>query len=153
MGWWQSEDGEGYVGDRPADIMGTALSDALGETFEIDLLAGFLAALGSALLRNPRELTSEGRDLRQLSILVEFADRPPVVVPVRPPPVESGLENSLFDALEAIAFQYRISDIGRPPSLAELLETVAFVARGHIVDEDDRPVSLRAIRAVDREHA
>jgi|SRR5215510_12006363 len=154
MGWWESENGKGFIGDRPADILGTALTDALGDKFDIDLFAGFLAALGSALLRNPRELTSETRDLREIAFMAEFADRPPVVMPVRPAPVETRLENSLFDALEAVAFQYQVGEMARPPTLAELLETLAFVARGHLIDNETRhPVSLRAIRPVDKPHA
>jgi hypothetical protein len=152
MGWWESEDGRGFVGDGPADILGAALGEALGDSFDPDLFAGFLSALGAALLRNPLELTAETRSLEQYAIAVQYGDQPPMIVPVRPAPRDGGLEDALFDALESIAFQYRISEIGRPPTLAELLETTAFVARGHIV-EDGTSLALRAIRPVERNHA
>lgn len=152
MGWWESEDGQGFVGDAPADILGTALDEALGDIFDPDLFAGFLSALGAALLRNPGELTTGTQPLEQYAIAVEYGDRPPMIVPVRPAPRDSGLEDALFDALESIAFQYRISEIGRAPTLAELLETAAFVGRGRIV-EDGASLTLRAIRPVERDHA
>jgi hypothetical protein len=155
MGWWESEDGSGIVGDRPADILGTALEHALGEGFDTDLFAGFLAATGAALLRNPAALLSDVPLPGGLAFVAELDDAPPIEVPVRPAPVWTSLEDELYDALEAVAFQYRLSDADRAPRLAELLETIAFVARGHVVEPGTgRSLTLRGVyaRARDARH-
>ncbi|MBV1796820.1 hypothetical protein [Siccirubricoccus sp. G192] len=151
MGWWASEDGAGQIGDRPADILGTALTEALGERFDPDLLAGFLAGLGAALLRNPAALVAEGPAVAGQRIEMQVEGQAPVEVPIRPAVAWSGLERSLFDALEAAAFQYQLSGVARPPRLAELLETVGFVARGHLYDPETGAVLvLRGIRPARR---
>jgi hypothetical protein len=145
MGWWASEDGTGLIGDRPADILGTALNDALGDRFDVDLLTGFLVAVGGALLRNPSELVSDGLE-PDTSIVVDFADAPAVFVPIARPAMTGGLDDALYDALEAVAFQYRVSELERAPRLAEILETIAFVARGHVTDTRGAPLTLDGIR-------
>ena len=107
MGWWASEDGTGVIGDRPADILGTALNDALGDRFDVDLLTGFLVAVGGALLRNPSELVSDGLE-PDTSIVVDFADTPAVFVPITRPGMTGGLDDALYDALEATMTEVKV---------------------------------------------
>jgi hypothetical protein len=145
MGWWASEDGTGVIGDRPADILGTALTDAFGDRFDVELLAGFLVAVGGALLRNPSELVSDGLE-PDTAIAIEFSDLPAVLVPIMRPAVTGALDDAVYDALEAAAFHYRVSELERAPTLAEILETIAFVARGHVTDGGGAPLELDGIR-------
>lgn len=143
MGWWTSDDATGLIGDRPADILGGALEDALGPRFDRDLLGGFLSALGAALLRDPARLVAEGAAVAALAIAIEVGDDPPDIVPIRRAEDGGGLEDALFDALEAVAFQYLASGPERLPRLSEVLETLAFTARGHLMDPetgDDLPL-------------
>jgi hypothetical protein len=146
VGWWASADGAGIIGDRPADILGMALSDALGPRYDVELLGGFLAAVGGALLRNPTELVCD-KIVPGSELVAEFAEEPAIAVPVQAPPVSTGLDDAVHDALEAAAFQYRTTSLDRAPRLDEILETIALVARGHVVDTAGRPLELERIRA------
>jgi hypothetical protein len=145
MGWWESEDGTGFIGDRPADILGSALADAFGERFDLDLFGGFLASVGAALLRNPDELVRDAIGPKT-AIVAELSEMPGLVVPIRASGRRSGLDDGVYDALEAVAFQYRVSELDRLPRLAEILETIAFVARGHVTDANGRTVPLERVR-------
>jgi hypothetical protein len=149
MGWWPSADGSGIIGDAPADVMGDLLDDAIGQEFDTDLFAGFLVAIGGALKRNARRLIADPDVLEGSAICAWLGDEPPLVVPLGSSQQETSLDEHVDDALESIAFRYRTTDFERPPRLAEVLETVAFAARGRIVSaEDGRPLALRGIEAL-----
>jgi hypothetical protein len=147
MGWWQSSDGQGHIGDGPADILGTALTDALGESFDLDLLAGFVASLGSALLLDPAELVLEGHAIERREVEILTAEHPAVVVPITADLPRGMLEERLFDSLEAVAFAYQDSGVERLPRLAEVLETLGFIARGRLREPGSKTgLTLRGIR-------
>ncbi|MBO1076166.1 hypothetical protein [Roseomonas marmotae] len=147
MAWWQSSDGLGHIGDRPADILGTALTEALGESFDLDLLAGFLSSLGSALLLDPEALVLEGHAIARREMEILTAEIPPIVVPISTDMPGGMLEERLFDSLEAMAFSYRDSGVDRLPRLAEVLETLSFVARGRLREPGSgTELTLRGIR-------
>jgi len=135
MGWWATEDGTGSIGDRPADVLGALLTGSLGERLDRDLLAGFLAAVGGAVLRDPARLVADPPRPGD-AILAELDGAPPLTVPVAAPLVETGLDDAAFAALEDASFCYREGGPERLPTWAELLETVAFVARGRLTDAD-----------------
>jgi hypothetical protein len=149
MGWWVSSDGTGMIGDGPADTLEATLTDALGETFDTELFAGLLGALGATLSRNPGMLLADPSSLRDAVMVAGFDDGEPLRVPVRQAVAPGLLEDRLHAALDAIAMEYRVSSAVRPPRLAEVLETLAFVTRGRIVDADTRqPLNLRGVRVV-----
>jgi hypothetical protein len=140
MGWWASDDGSGLIGDRPGDVLGALLTDSLGPRFDVELLGGFLRAVGGAVLRDPARLLSDPPRPGD-AIAAEFGDRPPLRVAVTVPAVTGGLDDAVFEALETTSFLYREGGPQRPPRWAELLETIAFVARGHVED-----ATLRCVR-------
>jgi hypothetical protein len=144
MGWWESADGTGVIGDRPADILGTVLFEAFGDPVEVDLFAGFLAAVGSAILRNASELVAEPIP-PQTQLVAHLAVSPPVTVVIWPVAISGGLDAAVFDAVEAVAFAYRQTSLARPPRLEEIAETIAFVSRGHLADAAGRRVDLERI--------
>jgi hypothetical protein len=144
MGWWATADGSGVIGDRPADLLGRALNEALGSQFDVELFSGFIAALGAALMRDPGEFVLD-QPAGEASIVVEFAERKPLQVPVASGAFVGGLDRLLLDVLELAVFHYRLGP-ERLPSIAELLDTLAFVARDHIVDLDGTHLRLTRIR-------
>jgi hypothetical protein len=146
MGWWTSEDGAGVIGDRPVDILGGVLTSSLGERFSAELLAGFLVALAAALARTPDELLDGSFDPDEVAFVVEYAGRPTAVVALVPPAMPTSLDDAVYAALARVAAEYRVSALDRNPSLPELLETVAFAARGHVLTEDRAsPLALTRI--------
>ena len=144
MGWWTSADGLGLIGDRPADILAGALRDALGARFDVDLLAGFLTATGAALRRNPEVLLSGGIPEGAV-IVATFSGAPDVEAPVLEPVVRGGLDDALLDALDSVAYHYRLTELERAPRLTEVLETLAFVAHGRVTALDGTPLDLTGI--------
>ena len=147
MGWWESQDGTGVIGDRPADAFAAVLDESLGGSVDTDLFAGVLHAFGAALLRNPRELVADPPQ-PGTAIVAELDRRAPLAVPIEAGPEATNLDDALFDALESAVFHYREAGPERLPRLDELLETLAFVSRGRLVDADTgAPVELRRIRA------
>jgi hypothetical protein len=153
MGWWEIADGAGVVGDRPADILGELVDSSFGERLDTDLLAGLLVAFGAALLRNPAELVSDPPGNGAV-IVAELQGRAPIVVAIKPVEHPGSLHDSVYDALEAVSFQYRESGPERMPTLLELLATLAFPLRSRIVDPDSgEPVELLRIRPQVPPHA
>jgi hypothetical protein len=147
MGWWKTEDGSGVVGDRPADMFAAVLDASLGARFDVDLLGGFLAAFGAAMLRNPQALVADPPPT-DAEIVAELEWLTPLVIPIAAGAVTTSLDEAVFDAIESASFQYRESGPERLPRLAELLETIAFVARGRIVDIDgETPLTLLRVWA------
>jgi hypothetical protein len=147
MGWWDSENGNGVIGDRPVDIAERVLTDAFGERFDSDLFAGFLGSVGAALARTPETLLADAFDREHAAFVIEYAERSPQLVPVRPPLIQTALDDAVYAALRDIASEYRASELGRPPFLAEVLETIAFAARVHLVAaEDGDAVTLIRVR-------
>jgi hypothetical protein len=134
VGWWETHDGLGLIGDRPADLLGGLLRDAFGESFDVDLFAGFLAAFAAALMLNPAALVSDPPD-PEGALIADFAAGPPLVVPLRDGVERGMLERDLYEALDACAFHYRLGP-ERLPRLAELLETLEFVAAGRVTAVD-----------------
>jgi hypothetical protein len=148
MGWWSSSDGRGIIGDRPADIFEEVLTDALGEQFDDELFAGFLRSLGIVLHRNPAMLINDPAALDAI-VVASFSEAKELRVPLRAGGATGMLEDRLHAALESIGMEYRSTAEGRPPRLAEMLETLAFAARGRIVSaQDGQPLDLLRIVAV-----
>jgi hypothetical protein len=153
MGWWKTRDGTGVVGDRPADILGDLLSSSFGPRLDTELLAGLLAALGAALLRNPGELVADPPP-PGTAIIAELEDRPPLIAEITPAEQPGSLHDAIYDALESVAFQYRASGPARLPLLAEVLATLEFVVADRIVDADSgEPVALRSVHSHVPPHA
>lgn len=79
-------------------------------------------------------------------MVAEFEEIPPVVLPMQPAAVQTGLDDAVSEALAAAAARFR-SELGRLPLLTEMLEMLARGAQGHIVDLDGRrPLTLRRVR-------
>ncbi len=146
MGWWETSDGTGVIGDRPADLLGGLLRDALGDTFDVELFGGFLSAFGAALLFNPSELVSDTLEGGEW-FSAEFSDGPPLLVPLRDSVEPGMLERDCYEALEACAFHYRLGP-ERLPTLAELFETLVFVSVGRVRSVDGQALELLSVRLV-----
>jgi hypothetical protein len=111
VGWWPTADGSGVVGDEPADVLGAAVNAAVAARARVGArpeLAVLLADLAAAVGQPLRAELREGE------------------------PVEArgeGDPEAVAALTEAVAEIVRVyeQDWQRPPSLAELLETAAFV--------------------------
>lgn len=113
MSWWDTP--EGYVlGDAPADIVQTALTDLAArrgqEGKPRPTLAELLAAVGSAL--------------GAPGLVARLEDRPDVAAAGEPPPDD--LAAALATALDGIGKEYRAS-LNREPAQEEILETFLFI--------------------------
>jgi hypothetical protein len=147
MGWWESADGRGLIGDRPADAFDAVLEHSFGAHVDTELFGGLLHAFGGALLRNPAELVADPPP-PGTAMIAELAGRVPLAVPIEPGPDPTSFDDAVFDALETAVFYYRETGPARFPTLGELLETLAFAARGRLVDADTgERVELERIRA------
>jgi hypothetical protein len=107
------------TGVLPSDPLAEVMLDSLGDPVDMELLGGFLAAVGTA---------AGGR-----TVTAEFEDHEPLRLPVVEPEVTTGLDDAIAAAVAA----------DRPGSLAERLTEAA---RGRVVDVDGRtPLTLRRI--------
>ena len=116
-------------GDCPNALAGVLL-ESLGDPIDVDLFAGFLAAVGAAV----------SDDAGPSFLVASFEDRFPLVVPIAPADVTSGLDDAVRAAIEA-----------EPAPLPELLDAIAAAARGRIVNTAGEPLLLRDITAHDPE--
>ncbi|TIX49621.1 hypothetical protein [Alteraurantiacibacter aquimixticola] len=121
MGWWRKNGLA--LGDDPADAVGDCLDRILQR--QPTILSELLGAIDAALRRNPGEFVSD--PLPRLGSLVAIADSR--ADPVSAQPAPEWMIDECHSALETIAMHYRDSGHDRVPTLAELLETFAFVLR------------------------
>jgi hypothetical protein len=111
--------------DCPAAVADVML-ESLGDPIDVDLFAGFLAAVGSAM---------SGAD-DPAYLVATFDDRFPLIVPIAPADITGGLDEAVRAAIEA-----------EPASLPELLESITNAARRRIVNSDGERLALRDITA------
>lgn len=129
MGWWKADDGVGAIGDGPADALSLALGDLFGRSGSPlrleDLLATFLAALAL----NAKALVAEPASLEGKTIVARFQDGSECRAASHAFEKTNATVQTLYAATEEAATHYRDA-YGRKPTVAELLETFAFVLRG-----------------------
>jgi hypothetical protein len=121
------------------------LTESLGDPVEIGLFEGFLVATGAALLRGGQALVRDPAGPGGL-LVAEFADGPPLSVPVIVAGDLTGLDTGLSAVLAACARHHRRTNDGRPPWMGDLLADLAGAARDIVVDPDRRPLRLRELR-------
>ena len=124
MGWWC--EGENVLGDGPVDHFVAALRVVTTEhPLPIEEL---MAAVHAALDRNPADYvvdpphpasrlcarSHDGRLLIENKVIIDYR------------------VDAFQEALEAIALEYRESEMRRPPSTSELMANLAFVVRTRI---------------------
>jgi hypothetical protein len=124
MGWW-NESGM-TIGDGPAD----RLAEVVAGAEEGLSLAAALAAFQAALRRNATAYVGDPEALE--ATLVAHARDGSSCLPDAA--ASDSLVDAFQDAIEASAMEYRESQLERPPTTAELLETLAFVLRPLVPD-------------------
>lgn len=129
MGWWKADDGVGAIGDGPADALSEALARLFAESGARLPLQDVLSAFAAALALNPKALVGDPESLATATIVArcESGAEYRAASPGDAQPDASA--RTFYAAIEDAATHYR--DVyERKPSVAELLETLAFVVRG-----------------------
>jgi hypothetical protein len=129
MGWWQADDGVGAIGDGPADALSLTLGDLHARSGAPLRLDDLLAAFSAALATNAKALVADPGSLERRTIVARLEDGSEYRAPLRAYGQSDPTVRALYAAIEEAATHYRDA-YGRKPSVAELLETFAFVLRG-----------------------
>lgn len=153
MSWWELTDGS-WLGDAPADIVRSALGQAVAERGEGPVTAAQLLASVAAAARPgvpPATGPASSVKPRTAPLVMEF--QPADVSSAQAAPVP-GLVHGLRSAFAEVTSLYR-SQLDRHPTATELAQTVLFVVRptaGELIQETaDLRISQAIVRGQDRE--
>lgn len=149
MGWWKADDGIGAIGDGPADALSLALGARIARDGAPVRLEDVLAAFLHALALNPEALLADPAALQDAGLKVRLADGSLLHVAPAPESHDPQSTEELYAAIEEAAALYRDA-YDRKPSIAELLETLAFVLRAYdeIVTPDAAAIDTLTLDAV-----
>jgi hypothetical protein len=119
MGWWRNTSGE-IIGDDPADILDDALRSLASSAGKLSLSVA-ISAIDYILHVNPSVYADSGET--PFRLLASSGGHP---VPEHGP-VDPHVIDVLTNALDAIANDYRISEMARLPTVEELAATLRFI--------------------------
>jgi len=155
MSWWDIREKDSVIGDRPADILGTALQDIdrtwFEQTGQRPTLQQLVDAIAVILRTNFEAFCCDAMGASVERIVVRLKEHPDLVSEGIGIDTDCPLIVRLSEAIADVVQVYE-AEWERKPRLTEIVENFAFVMRGEEYLLNGQAVELKQIYArLDRE--